>query len=295
MRAVGFVAMVAVAACGGGHAQPDAVADAGPRCDPTAPFGAPVPLASLNTANDDVTARLTPDELTVVFSRLNDDMTYDLYTSTRATLADPFATPEVMGSVNSIYSDVWPSISPDGLTLFFQSDRVVPGTYHIWVSHRASVQAPFGPPTEVMELQDADVDPYITATGTALYFSSIMRPGAGMGDVWRADLDASFTPSAPADVIGGVNTAAPEDAPAVTGDELQIFMRRDTPNPDIYTASRTSIVDGFGAATSVDGVSVAGVDEAPNWVSPDGCDLYFHSNAPGGVGGADLYMLARGM
>src|SRR5512146_1666418 len=54
------------------------------RCDPAAPFKAPVALASLESARDDIAARPSPDELTIVFARINADMTYDLYSSTRA-------------------------------------------------------------------------------------------------------------------------------------------------------------------------------------------------------------------
>jgi hypothetical protein len=61
-------------------------------------------------------------------------------------------------------------------------------------------------------------------------------------------------------------------------------------------ASRTTSSDGFGAAMPVPGLSVAGVNEVPNWISPDGCALYFHSNAPDSMGSRgedDIYVAIR--
>ena len=84
-------------------------------------------LDSLETDLDEVTARLTPDELFIAFCRRNPDLTYDLYSATRDTVADPFGAAQVMGTVNSIYSELWPTLSPDGLTMWFDSDRIMRG------------------------------------------------------------------------------------------------------------------------------------------------------------------------
>src|SRR5207237_8896544 len=49
--------------------------------------------------------------------------------------------------INSSFSDRHPAISKHGLSLYFTSDR--PGGYgadDIWVSHRATVDSPWGPP-----------------------------------------------------------------------------------------------------------------------------------------------------
>jgi hypothetical protein len=277
-----------LAACGGGGGTPDALVDAGPRCDPAAPFGAPVPVAGLDSELDDQGARLTPDELTVVFARARTNNTTDLYMASRATIDAAFDTPTLLGTVNSVNSELWPTLSPDALLLLFDTNRGTQ-TYRVYASTRASTAAAFGPPTASAALADGDAQPLL-ASATALYFASSTRTGLGMGDIWRADIDATGAVGTPAAVIGDVNSAANEAAPAVTADERVVAFARDG---DVYLASRSSPSDGFGTAAAVAGLAEMGVNEAPTWISPDGCHLYVQSDAPGGMGGVDLYMASR--
>jgi Tol biopolymer transport system component len=280
--------VVIFAACGGGAGTRDAPHDAGPRCDVTAAFGAPMPVAGLESNLDDQGARLSPDELTVVFARARTSGTTDLYLATRPSIDAAFDTPMLLGTVNSVNSELWPTLSPDVQLLLFDSDRATQ-RFHIFVSKRASTDAAFGPPTAAVALADGDAQPLL-ANGTSLYFASSMRAGLGMGDIWRADIDATGATGTPAAVIGDVNSAANEAAPAVTADERVMAFAR---NGDVYLASRSSPSDGFGTAAPVAGLAEMGVSEAPTWISPDGCHLYVQSDAPGGMGGLDLYMAAR--
>ncbi len=242
------------AACGGGNGTTsDAPASDAPaaRCDPSAPFGTPVQVAELDSAREDLGARLTADELSVVFCRTSADNTWDLYSATRAAIGDPFGTPQVVGSLNTIYNDLWPALAPDGLGMYFGSDRIVPGTFDVWSSTRATTSAAWGTPTMVADLQDGDEHPYV-ANASSLYFSSGVRTGAGMNDIFHATLSATGGVTMIENVLGGVNTPAIEVVPVVTADDLRIFFAQNdgTNGYDIYTASRSSTSDGFGAATA---------------------------------------------
>ena len=276
-----------LAACGGGSShKPDA--PPGPRCDSTAPFGAPMPVAGLDSTFDDEGARLTPDELTAVFARSRSGGTTDLYLATRTAADAAFDAPMLLGTVNSVNSELWPTLSPDGLLLLFDSDRATT-KFHVYVAKRTAADQPFGPPTVSVALADGDFEPLL-ANATSLYFTSSTRMGLGMGDIWRVDIDSTGATGTPAAVIGGINSAGNEGAPAVTADERVMAFARDG---DIFLASRSAPTDGFGPAAAVDGLAVMGVNEAPTWISPDGCHLYVQSDAPGGMGGIDLYMAAR--
>lgn len=287
------------AGCGGDPAVTDALPDASPRCNEMGTFGAPELLASLASDLDDVAARLRPDELELVFARRTTAGTYDLWTASRLSRSEPFGAPSLLTTVNSINSDLWPTLSPDGQTLMFDADRTMPGTFRIWTSTRISTTVPFGPPSPSAELMAGDVHPLL-ATARALYFTSANRGGLGASEIFRADVDPSGVVGPPEALVGGVNTADDETTPAVTSDERQIFFRRVTGvapdlEADIYFASRSTPQDGFGPSEVVP-ISQVGVDEAPTWISPDACELYFHSNAPvaGGPAGFNLYVARRG-
>jgi hypothetical protein len=47
----------------------------------------------------------------------------DLWVSTRSNTCDPWSTPERLSSVNSAANDGAPTISADGTTMFFYSNR----------------------------------------------------------------------------------------------------------------------------------------------------------------------------
>lgn len=284
------------AGCGGDPVTADAPIDPAPRCDPSAAFGAPELIASLSSDLDDATARLSPDELIVVFSRRTGS-SYDLWTSARPSIDEPFAAPSLLTSVNSVNNEVWPTLSPDGLVLMFDADRATPGMYRIWSSTRTSTSAPFGPPAALAGLMLDDSHPLLS-TGQALYFDTPLRPGLGAADIWRAEISESGVVAAPVALVGGVNTAGDEVTPAVTADERQIFFRRTTgtaptTEDDIYTCTRSTAQDGWGPSAPVPSLSMPGISETPGWVSPDGCHLYLHATMPTGPLRTNLYVARR--
>jgi len=100
----------------------------------------------------------------------------DIWVSTRATTSDPWSEPVNLGpNVNTGSGEVGTSISADGLTLFFDSDR--PGGYgdvDIWVTTRPTTDAEWGPPVNYPSLNRSlqDFAPAISPDGSVLYFDS---------------------------------------------------------------------------------------------------------------------------
>src|SRR4051812_4105248 len=236
----GWCAVLLVAACGGDDGGVDAPVQPADRCDPTAPFGPPAPVIGINTDGDEAAARLSADETVIYFSRRTTNV-WDLWRASRDTIDDPFGTPELLTTVNSVSSDVWSSVSADGLTLYFEADRTTPGTFHIWRSTRGATTTAFGPPQPRPELMDNDVEPML-ANPTALYFASTVRGGLGASEILWAPISDTGMIGAPSLLVGGVNTADNEDSPAITADERVLFFRRNAPmaDADIYTASRST-------------------------------------------------------
>ena len=100
-------------------------------------------------------------------------------------LADfTFGTPTNLGpTVNSPSYDSDMSISADGLSLYFTSNRSGgSGTHDIWVTTRETAQDPWGEPVNLgptVNSSDWEHTPFVSADGLTLYFSSTRPGGSG--------------------------------------------------------------------------------------------------------------------
>ncbi|MEO7731164.1 MAG: hypothetical protein ABIY55_09350, partial [Kofleriaceae bacterium] len=135
---LGFL-VATVAACGSvvdSHALPDGGAQVPPdggaqvppdsapptaRCRPSEPFGAPTPVAGVNTAADEFSFALTRGELIGFVSRVVQDPvpSATILAAQRATRVDPFATPsaDTTSLLNGVDGDeYYPFPSSDGLS-----------------------------------------------------------------------------------------------------------------------------------------------------------------------------------
>jgi WD40 repeat protein len=94
-------------------------------------------------AANDAAASVRTDGREVFFgsSRISGVGGLDLWFSTRQSVHEPWSTPENLAAVNSAASDQQPSLSSDGRTLLFASDRSgsIGGT-DIWMSTRRPSQ-----------------------------------------------------------------------------------------------------------------------------------------------------------
>jgi len=120
----------------------------------------------------------------------------DLWVATRETTDDDWGQPVNLGApVNSSASEGYPSLSTDGLTLFF-SDHPVnatprPGGYggtDIWVTTRATKNDPWGKPVNAGPTINSSANedgPSISADGSTLYFQ-YSQPGViNTSDIWQ--------------------------------------------------------------------------------------------------------------
>lgn len=90
-------------------------------------FGPPTLVPGLNTAVHDARPNVRRDGLEIFFdsNRVGGWGLLDLWTSTRASTSEPWATPTNLGGdVNSIANDLRASLSWDGRTLYFGSARL---------------------------------------------------------------------------------------------------------------------------------------------------------------------------
>jgi hypothetical protein len=118
----------------------------------------------------------------------------DLWMSTRSAVSDVWDPPLNLGpTVNSSAHDRYPSISADGLALFFSSYR--PGGHggqDIWVAMRVTEDDDWGTPVNLgpmVNTSSSDGGPSISADGRTLYFYSNRPGGYGNHDLWQARIE----------------------------------------------------------------------------------------------------------
>lgn len=159
---------------------------------------APVNLGpTVNSSARDASPELSSDGLTLFFAsdRPGGSGVTDLWMTTRTSHTDPWQTPTNLGStLNSIYEDVHPSISPDGLALAFSSNRAASGadSWDIWIATRSSLQDPFGAPVSLRAQLPAGFQgthgPEFSADGSTLYFSSRGFSLSNSFDLWEVPI-----------------------------------------------------------------------------------------------------------
>lgn len=270
-------------------------------------FAAPTNLGQvINSPAFDGGPNVSADGLTLYFTsdRAGGVGRGDLWVARRSRRDDPFGAPRNLGpAVNSAADEFAPSISADGLTLYFDSNR--PGTdgaSDVWVVTRADPTQAFGSPRNLGPAVNgaaSDGLPSIAADGSSLYFSSRRDGGRGKMDLWLARRGSTSMEFRDVQNLGpGVNGAHDDWGPSISADELSLIFMSDRPGgrggQDLWLARRVQRTDPFGAArpltSPVNGPSLEG---RPN-LSADGAMLYFMSDRPGGVGAMDLWQARAG-
>jgi len=217
------------------------------------------------------------------------------------------AVPET--GVNTAAGEGCPIESPDGLSLYIASNRAGgtanPDPNDIWVFHRASIGAPWGPAQNLGQPVNSPYADYCPTPlrGNALLFVST-RPGGcgiGSGDIYLGrnnpvhgwsirNLGCAATGSGP-------NFPGSEFGPSLveTAQGTFLYFSSDgfTPGgPQNIYMSRQRADGSFAPATAVAELNSSASDFMPN-VRKDGLEIVFNSNRPGGYGGQDVYTSTR--
>ncbi len=148
---------------------------------------------TVNSSANDAGASISADGLELYFhsGRPGGFGERDIWVATRPTIHDDWGEPLNPGStVNSSARNYGPNISPDGLTLFFYSNR--PGGYgstDIWMARRATIDDDWSESVNlspIVNSSSADNAPAFSADGSMLYFHSNRPGGFGGYDLWQA-------------------------------------------------------------------------------------------------------------
>jgi len=216
------------------------------RADIADPWGPATNLAILNSTVDDRQPNISSDGLTLIFtsSRVGGHGGLDLYMSTRASLGDPWGAPTNMGNIlNTASGEAGPSISDDGLSLYFHSDRASGlGSADLYVSTRAATVDAWGTPINLGATVNSttfDVAPVIASDGLTLYFHTLRPGGVGAHDIWKTTRASVADPwGTPVALPTPVNSIEPETGPGLSDDWQTLYFASDVGgNRDIWEAT----------------------------------------------------------
>jgi outer membrane protein OmpA-like peptidoglycan-associated protein len=157
----------------------------------------PKVIEELRTPYNEGTCTISADGQTMIFTicENKDKQIYgscDLFITYRT--GDRWSEPQNMGpAVNSRYWDTQPSLSADGRTLYFVSDRPGGvGGHDIWVTQRHE-SGRWGEAFNLgqqINTRGDEVAPFIHANGKTLFFASDNYPGYGGYDLYKSERTA---------------------------------------------------------------------------------------------------------
>ena len=228
--------------------------------------------------------------------------------ATEVTNADfTFGEPINLGpTVNSSAADHNPSISADGLELYFSSYRPGgSGDTDLWVTTRETTDDPWGEAVNLgptINSSGNDGGPSISPDGCTLVFNSSRSGGYGSLDIWvtrRATRSDDWGP--PLNLGPPVNSSAQEISPNISFDGLHLFFSDYTGGfrpggfgqRDLWTSSRQTVTDPWEIPVNLGStVNSSAHDQTPS-ISADGLMLFIASNRSGGLGTLDIWVSTR--
>lgn len=267
-------------------------------------FGRPENLGELfNTEFYDSSPCISPDDLELYFCS-DRSGSGDIWISRRGDTQGSWGNPKDLGKpVNSIFWDFSPWLTPDGLELYFASDRPEGiGGYDLWVCTRETLQDSWGLPENLgvgINTVRNEVSPCLSADGRELYFSDYRAQyfrdgGIGGGDLWVSRRGSVSDPwSIPMNLGAGINSPFTDYYPRLEADDLLLFFISNRPEGygqlDIWVSARPRIDEPWGSPRNLGPGINTERDEHRVYITPDMKNIYFGSDRTGTFGDVDLW------
>ena len=130
-----------------------------------------------NTIGYESGPEISKDHLTLYYSHdlQAPPVARNLWYSKRDTVSSPWNAPQPIAELNTDYRDEMPSISDDGLILFFNSNRPGGfGSFDIWYSTRSSVDDAWSEPVNAgsaINTAEGEWQPEISVVDSTIYFT----------------------------------------------------------------------------------------------------------------------------
>jgi hypothetical protein len=207
--------------------------------------------------------------------------------------------------VNTAVRDENPTLSADGLNLYFASDRPGGvGSTDVWVTRRASHDRPWEPPVNLgspINTPSIDGAPSLSPDGHLLFIHSNRLGTLGGNDIWVARRSGSKDEEdwkTPVNLGTDVNSADDEQGPeyvASDGGGALYFNRgnQTLSQSDLYRAGVKRDGRTDGPAQPITELNAQGFNDAAPTLRADAREILFWSQRPGGLGGIDIWVSTR--
>ncbi len=273
-------------------------------------FGTPINLgSSVNSPSHDGSPWISRDGYTLFFTsnRPGGSGGFDIWATMRPRLDAPWSDPVNLGpSVNSSSTDYYPTVSSDGLSLYFYSDRQGgEGGGDIWISTRTSTSDLWGAAENLGPIINSaanEAAPCLSNDGLTFLFRSTRSGGFGSADIWLTTRPTMDDPwGMPMNLGPTINGPAWDCGVHLSADGLYLFFHSSRSggltNFDLYLSTRKTREDEWSTPVNLgETINTPNNDFCPS-LSADNRWLYFCGDTfggpvrPGGVGKADLWIV----
>jgi len=270
---------------------------------------------SINSPDNNSHSWITKDGLSLYITTTrfsHSDTDQDIAVSQRRSVNDPWGTPVRLGpNVNTVgYNDAVPSISEDGLDLYFNSPRPHPtgcGAADLYVSHRTDPSDDFGwqPSVNmgcVVNSSGPDNAPdFFQADGTDYLYYLQTEPPGGIGTL--PNIVVNTRPTGKADwgspvPVNELNSKYQQGRMSIRRtDGLEILFTSPRPGigtVDIWVSTRESLSSPWSPPANLGPpINIPDNEDAAPNLDFEGTTMYFYSSTRPGFDGRDLYTSTR--
>jgi Tol biopolymer transport system component len=194
------------------------------------------------------------------------------------------------------------SISADGLSIYFDSDRS--GGYggdDLWVATRATKNDDWSAPTNlgsVVNSSTKDNSPSFSADGLSLYFNSTRSGSLGGMDLWVAKRETAVDEwGIPSNLGPVVNSSYADYMSHISANGLSLYFSSDRPGGlgqrDLWMSTRATTNDDWSEPVNLGPTVNSSSNERRMSLSSDGLMFFFQSDRPGGSGLVDIWVTFR--
>jgi len=197
--------------------------------------------------------------------------------------------------INTSVEDGGPSISADGLSLYFYDFFKGLGNGTLKIAKRENVEDPWGEAVCFEPPYNYGASPCISVDELSIYIDAA---GSGGGDIFVSKRPTVSDPWGQPENLGpSVNSSFLDLGASISADDLELYFGSLRPGGsgdwDIYVTTRASVSAAWDTAVNLGPTVNSSSFDGQPCLSPDGLTLFISSSRSGGYGDWDIWMSTR--